>query len=171
MKKTVFISVIAAFLAIGNVNAQSEDEGYSGWRQEDAATSSDVYVKPKFQGGEKAFFQYFENKIQMSEKIKCKSFSCKTFCTFNIDENGEITDVAFQYGGFKTSEYYNNGEQWSYEHGFDFINNQILAVLKDMPNLIPAKLNGKNVASQIKFAVQYEYANGKSETKYVKILK
>jgi len=32
-----------------------------------------------------------------------------------------------------------------------------------MPNWTPAKLNGKNVASTIKFAVQYEYKKGKNK--------
>ena len=76
MKKSIVLSIIAAFLAI-NVNAQ-------------------VDVKPKFQGGEKAFFQYFENKIQMPKKVKCKDLSYKTFCTLDIDENGKITNVTFK---------------------------------------------------------------------------
>ena len=166
MKNTILVLVVA-FLAI-NANAQ-EDDRYNDWQDENTVSAS--AVKPKFQGGEKALFQYFDNKIQMSDKIKCKSFSCKTFCTLDIDENGEIINVTFKSGGFKTHEYSNNGEKWSEEHGFDFINNQILAVLKNMPNLTPAKLNGKNVESKITIAVQYEYANEKDKTKSVKILK
>ena len=170
MKKSILLSVIAAFLAI-NVNAQSDFNSklwdFNEW-QKNIVVTSKVDEAPKFESNEKALFHYFDNKIQMSKKIKCKDFYYRIFCIVDIDENGKITNVTFKDSWFLTHEYHNYGEIHNEKNGFDFINNQILTIIKDMPNWTPAKLNGKNVASTIKFPIQYEYKN-KNRVKPVKV--
>ena len=156
MKKTVFVSVIAVFLAM-NLNAQVDIWDFAKW-QENVAFSADFDVKPEFAGGAEALFEYFEGKIQVPDDVAImfEQLQGRMHCALNIDENGKASVVALISGDFSAQQYFNTGEKWSEKDGFEFMRNQIFALVKEMPNWTPAELNGKNVESKISFYVQYD---------------
>ena len=159
MKKTVFVSVVAVFLAIGNVKAQVDFNlwSFEKW-QENITFSENFDAKPEFAGGEKALFEYFECKIHVPDNVSIlfERLLGKMICTINIDENGKASNVALMSGDFSAQQYFNAGENWSEKEGFEFMRKQIIALVDAMPSWTPAELNGKNVKSQITFAVQYD---------------
>jgi len=174
MQKKIFLSVIATFLAIGNVNAQNVDEEFKLWDfddwQKNIVVSPNVDKKPEFQGGDKALFQYLKNIIEVPDSVQViyTSMTSRVFCTLDIDENGKITNIDLHIGnGWFRGGFYCNCKspkddcpycKRSKREGlaFEFIENQILTCVAFMPNWTPAQKNGKVVASTMNFAIQYD---------------
>jgi len=167
MRKTILLSVIAAFLAI-NVNAQSDDEksklwDFDEWQKNIRVVVKKADTKPEFQGGFNALFNYFDNKIQVPDSVQIiySDLSGRLFCIVDIDENGKITNVDLSLGNIERGGFFSGGfmanTKTSEKDGtFEFIRSQMFALVKSMPNWTPAKLNGKNVKSTIDFAIQYD---------------
>ena len=167
LKSIMLAFVIAMISATGtNANAKSDLKlwNFENWQKNIIFDVKKFGVKPEFQGGNEALFKYFENKIQVpdNEQIIYKDLSGRVFCTLNIDDNGNFLCADFSYetrksrDGFFSGSFMSFGSKTSEKCGFAFIENQILALLKNMPSWKPAKFNRKNVASTIIFAIQYD---------------
>lgn len=178
MKRKIFVFVIATFMAIGNVNAQSDDEEFKIWDfdewQKNIVVFPKVDMKPEFIGGDKALFQYFENAIEVPDSIQIIyiSMTSRVFCAIDIDDNGKITNVDLNIGTLERSGWFSGGFYCNCKRpeddcpyckrakreglAFDFIENQILALVENMPIWTPAKKNGINIESTINFAIQYD---------------
>ncbi len=99
---------------------------------------NDVYttveIMPKFPGGEAALLNYLSNNL----KYPGEGIHGKVFITFIVEADGKISDVKIL-------------------RGLDYgpVNEETLKVIKAMPDWIPGKQKGKNVAVRYTLPIQF----------------
>lgn len=86
-----------------------------------------IEVKPEFPGGIEKFHLYVSKRFNYSKEMKEVNLKGKVFAGFVVEKNGTITDVKILR-----------------DRGYDS-GNELLRILKGMPNWKPAVQNGKIV--------------------------
>jgi TonB family protein len=104
-----------------------------------------VEEQPQYTGGDDARIKFLQENIKYPEEAKKAGIQGKVFVTFVIQADGAVTDVKILRGiGGGCDE-----EAWR--------------VVKMMPNWIPGKEKGKNVAVQFNLPINFKLDAGKKE--------
>jgi TonB family protein len=131
MKKLIAISVIL-FLSI-SVFSQVETEAENS----DSTTFKMLDSEPQFPGGDEAKLKYISENISYPTKAKEEGIQGTVYVTFIVEKDGSITNAKILRGiGGGCDE-------------------EVIRLIEEMPNWIPAKQNDKNVRVQFNMPVKF----------------
>jgi len=126
MKKYIKIFLFCLLpVFCGNIYAQNTSENQS------AMLSTDVDIPAQFPGGEKALMKFFDKNLKIPSDAE-SVIPHKVFCEFTIDTLGNITNV-----------------QITKSSNVEAVDNEVMRVVKLMPQWTPAQHNGKNVNCEL----------------------
>lgn len=127
---------------ISNVSIGVTNNGYSGISSTRAHYSEPIYTTademPRFPGGEEALFEYIKNAIRYPKKCREAGIEGRTSVIFVVTSKGKVKDVKVR----KSS-------------GNKKLDKEALRVIRKMPRLTPAVLDGKNVSVMLTVPVTF----------------
>jgi TonB family protein len=97
---------------------------------------------PKFPGGEQELCRYIVKNTDYPKREIDKNISGKVYVNFMVEKTGKVTQVRIIRG---------------VSPGLD---SAALKVVSSMPNWIPAKSNGTNIAAQYTLPIQFSLTDG-----------
>ena len=89
--------------------------------------ASTIESKPDFPGGLQKFYAFVQKNLVIPETLKAEKFKGMVIASFVVEKDGKITDVKMVRGSDAA------------------IGQEVVRVLKMMPNWMPGQNNGKNV--------------------------
>lgn len=106
------------------------------------ASNGEVYfqvveVMPKFHGGDKALMKYLSENLKYPELIKEKGIQGSVICMFVVNSVGKVIDVEVARGLEES------------------LNKEAIRVIQSMPDWIPGKQRGKNVAVKYSLPIRF----------------
>lgn len=145
---TAFITTLILFHSlacdaqeIGNVNISVN--GNSGITSMRSRYTEPIYTiadeMPEFPGGINALLDYIKNAIRYPQKCREANIEGRTYVIFVVTSKGRITDVRVQ----KSS-------------GNKRLDKEALRVVRKMPKMKPAKLDGENVSVMLTVPVTFK---------------
>ncbi len=98
-------------------------------------------IEAKFPEGNLALYKYFKNNLPAGGPVSTNRNDLWVPFTMTVDEKGKIKDIKFK------------------EEPKDYIKEQILNLLHEMPDWNPATRNGKPVASEVNLEIRISYSH------------
>ena len=127
---------------INNVSVNVTSNGYSGTSSTRTHYNEPIYTTademPRFPGGEEALFEYIKNAIRYPKKCREARIEGHTSVIFVVTSKGKVKDVKVR----KSS-------------GNKKLDKEALRVIRKMPRLTPAILEGKNVSVMLTVPVTF----------------
>ncbi|MBQ7947129.1 MAG: energy transducer TonB [Bacteroidaceae bacterium] len=127
---------------ISNVSVNVTSNGYSGTSSTRTHYNGPIYTTademPRFPGGEEALFEYIKNAIRYPKKCREARIEGCTSVIFVVTSKGKVKDVKVR----KSS-------------GNKKLDKEALRVIRKMPRLTPAVLEGKNVSVMLTVPVTF----------------
>ncbi|MDD2636780.1 MAG: TonB family protein [Bacteroidales bacterium] len=113
--------IIEPIIVVLNMEAESDSA-------DEPIAFASVEQKPEFHNGDSALMTYIANNFEYPEGVKELNLSGKIYVKFTITELGKVSNVQVVKGIYPA------------------LDNEAIRVVKNMPDWIPAKQNGKPVA-------------------------
>lgn len=127
---------------ISSVSVNVTSNGYSGTSSTRTHYNEPIYTTademPRFPGGEEALFEYIKNAIRYPKKCREARIEGCTSVIFVVTSKGKVKDVKVR----KSS-------------GNKKLDKEALRVIRKMPRLTPAVLEGKNVSVMLTVPVTF----------------
>ena len=127
---------------ISNVSVNVTSNGYGGTSSTRTHYNEPIYTTademPRFPGGEEALFEYIKNAIRYPKKCREARIEGRTSVIFVVPSKGKVKDVKVR----KSS-------------GNKKLDKEALRVIRKMPRLTPAILEGKNVSVMLTVPVAF----------------
>lgn len=127
---------------ISGVSVNLTSNGYSGTSSTRTHYSEPIYTTademPQFPGGEEALFEYIKSTIHYPQKCREARIEGRTSVIFVVTSKGKVKDVKVK----KSS-------------GNKKLDKEALRVIRKMPRLTPAILEGKNVSVMLTVPVTF----------------
>ena len=134
--------VISCFFAINQMLlAETTVDSLKSYNTLTLSDGTVVYINPdiyaSFPGGDKEMLKFINQNLRWPKGTEEMGFQGRVFLRMVIRENGEITDV----------------EVLRPLH--ELVDNEAIRVVRLMPNFIPAKVKGENVASYFALPIRF----------------
>jgi TonB family protein len=94
--------------------------------------------KAQFPGGQQAMFTYMGENIHYSKAAQEQQLSGKVYISFTVKEDGKVSFVTVKRGVGKE------------------LDDEAIRVVKNMPNWVPAEIDGQPVASQMTLPIMFQ---------------
>lgn len=115
--------------------------------KEDEKVYGSVQQMPQFPGGEKALMDYVIKNVRYPKSEIGRTETVRVIVRFVVEANGKIGEIKILRGGPEA------------------FNEEAIRVVKSMPDFIPGKENGKDVAVWYNLPIKFAPNSGKTATK------
>lgn len=136
--KRLFLMIIPMIaLAFGSVRCAKENSVDEKRVEAPSKVYDEVDQEPEFKGGQDAMFLYLQNELKYPKSAIDEGLSGIVYVEFVIAKDGAVKDVELKKGVASV------------------LDNEALRVIENMPNWIPGKHNGANVAVRYTLPINF----------------
>ena len=136
MKK--FILFLFLFVGFQSANAQDTTKTTNAINSNNANINH-IRVLPQFVGGEDSLYSYLQRNTIYPKSALDKNKHGTVYISFVISDSGKISEVIIRRGIKHAPE----------------LDSAAVNVVRNMPNWIPGKIDGKNVVAQLNIPIKF----------------
>jgi len=141
-----FVGFTAFYANAQGVKITKIDDAQSVEEDTTVYAKDEVEVMPKFPGGDKALQKFLQDNIVYPKSARESGIEGRVLIKFIVEKDGSLSNFTIV------------------ESAHPILDNEVLRLLKSMPNWTPGKENGKLINVYLTLPVIFELSNGRDKT-------